>query len=722
MRLKTLNHVRALSCALLALYAWTFGAVLAQPPRFMLDAITPNAAVAGGGCELRAVGRNSQHVDRLVFNHPGIRAELKKAGPLAEDDEQQYEYGSFQVNIASDVPPGIYEVHAVGKYGVSNPRLIAIAPAKTQLFEMPASGAVNTLQLGSWITGKAKRQDRLRIPIQIGSEPAFLVCITTGLDSMILPRIVLRNDKGIAVQTARWQDRLPIVRAIPSGFTGFIELSDELYRGGEAFPFLIGLSATETHPFQDSPFFAPPSSVSARERPKVNVTDRRNLAEQSSNQAYVIQPPCEILLDRSHNVSFQWRQAPGVSYDASVFSHAMGHSTDIRLTAAISELEPKDASKPSVVGEDSPATGSKGVAFSTYDPRITISIPADSAERLVTLSLSDLQSRSSISSPGTHPLRLLIAPPTPRFDAIAHWSPWTNNPGISGITGSLLTRGGQVAIHVAAVRSGGFAGDIDIVPRANNAGNPIPFPESISFVPCRIAAGQNEGVLLLTGADTLDDQLLQIELIATAKIADTTVEKVVSPATIFQSATAERGQPLARIASSLWLRTSKDLEPITIRGKAIEELTVVAGEKIAIPLSATRRAGGEAKCILRGQYVPPKCTLPDIELAPNGQEVAPELTTAKDTPPGLYTICFQGEMVWKISVDPESHTNHVAYRDRLIVKKERAATEGEKTKLDQAIAAANMRIEQLAKEIAPRDFPTFFYTAPVRIRVLPPKN
>lgn len=721
MRLNTLSHLRALVCALLTLCAWNVDTIIAQPPRFMLDAITPNAAVAGSAIELRAIGRNSQQVDRLVFNHPGIHAELKKTAPLPEDSEPQFEYGVFQVNIGADVPAGIYEVHAVGKYGVSNPRLLAIAPEKTSLVEMPASTTPNPLQPGSWIWGKAKRQDRLRIPIQAGSEPAFLVCVTTGLDSMLLPRIVVRNEKGAAIQSGRWQDRLPMVKAIPSGFTGFVELSDELYRGGEPFPFLIGLSPTETHPFQSSPFFAPPSFVGTRDLPSLPLIDRRKSDAEALSQAFPIQPPCEILLDRSRNASFQWRQTPGVTYEAAVFSHATGHSTDVRLTAAISELEPKDAPKPSVVGEDSAAIGSKGVTLSTYDPRITVSIPADSTERLVTLSLSDLQSRSSISSPGTHPLRLQIAPPTQRYDAIAHWSPWTNNPAISGLTGSLLTRGGQVAIHIAVVRSGGFAGDIEIVPRTVSEGKPRPLPEGISFVPCRIVAGQNEGVLLLTGTDALEDLLLPIDLVATATIGEATIEKGVAATTIFQSATAERGQPLARIASSLWLRTSTDVAPITIAGKTAEELTVVAGEKIAIPLAATRRAGGEAKCILRGQYIPPKSTLPDIELAPNGQEVAPELTTAKDTPPGLYTVCFQGEMVWKLSVHPESHANHVAYRDRLQSRKEKAATEEEKAKLDAAIAAANTRIEQLAKEIAPRDFPTFFYTAPVRIRVLPPK-
>lgn len=714
MRFPTLRILSSIVCALVVIGTLGGRPSEAQPPRIALDAISPHAAVAGGALELRVIGRNAQDVDRLIFSHPGLQAELKKGGPLPGDDEAQSEYGVFQVTIAPDVPPGVVEVQAVGKYGVSNPRLFAIAPASSQVLEIPATGAVETLRTGVWMAGRARRQERIQIPIETGGEPTYLVCITTGLDSMMLPRLVIRDERSVAVQSMRWQDRLPIVRAIPNGFRGSIEISDDLYRGGEAFPFLVGLSPTPETPFHSSPFVAPASSAAAQNLPAWPILDRRSIQTAAHDAPVLLTPPCEVLLDRSRGAVFQWDQAAGTTLEAEVLSHSLGHSTDVRLTVSLSELEQKEAPKFSQVGEDSPAVGSKGISLLSYDPRVSISIPGESAPKRVTLSLSDQQSRSVISSPSTHPLRLRIGPPAPRFYGMAHWSPWTNNPAVAGLTGALLPRGGQVALHVAIVRSGGFAGEVEVVPRV--------LPEGIACLPARIAPGQNEGVLLLSGSEQLGDSVASLELIAKGKIGDAVVESPVSIGTLFQSATAERGQPLSRLASSLWLRTSSELAPITIQSKTPDELSVAAGEKISIPLVAIRRPGGEAKCILRGQYIPPKCTLPDIELAANGQEVAPELTTAKDTPPGEYVLCFQGEMTWKMSVHPESHARHVAYRDRLVSKKEKATTDAEKGAPHQAIAAANMRIEQLAKEIAPRDFPTFFYTAPVRIRVLPPKE
>jgi hypothetical protein len=40
--------------------------------------------------------------------------------------------------------------------------------------------------------------------------------------------------------------------------------------------------------------------------------------------------------------------------------------------------------------------------------------------------------------------------------------------------------------------------------------------------------------------------------------------------------------------------------------------------------------------------------------------------------------------------------------------------------LEKAIADAQARVDALAKEVAPRDFPTFFSAASFRLRIVPP--
>ena len=66
----------------------------------------------------------------------------------------------------------------------------------------------------------------------------------------------------------------------------------------------------------------------------------------------------------------------------------------------------------------------------------------------------------------------------------------------------------------------------------------------------------------------------------------------------------------------------QELAPITIQCSTEGVSEVKAGEKLKLPLVAKRRAGGEAKCVLRAQNLPSKATLADTELAPNALEAS----------------------------------------------------------------------------------------------------
>ena len=114
------------------------------------------------------------------------------------------------------------------------------------------------------------------------------------------------------------------------------------------------------------------------------------------------------------------------------------------------------------------------------------------------------------------------------------------------------------------------------------------------------------------------------------------------------------------------------------------------------------RAWGIGEGLARSE--PSKATLADTELAPNALEASPELVTTKETPPGEYSICFQAEMPWKLPLHPESLASHVANRDRLKAKLDASKDE-----------PLRKELEQLTKETAARDFPTFFYTTSIRI-------
>src|SRR6267378_4014511 len=87
--------------------------VHAQLPLIRLDRITPLGGLADADVTLDIAGRDLEDAKTLHFDHPGLKAAWLK-------DRQ------FKVTIAADVPPGTYEVRAVGRFGISGARLFAV--------------------------------------------------------------------------------------------------------------------------------------------------------------------------------------------------------------------------------------------------------------------------------------------------------------------------------------------------------------------------------------------------------------------------------------------------------------------------------------------------------------------------------------------------------------------------------------------------------------------
>src|SRR5262249_44486749 len=97
----------------------------AQLPTAQLTSAFPAGAQQGTTVELTIAGADLDDCSRLLFNHSGITAKPKMvAGTAVEPEHAQP--GQFVVNVASDVPPGTYEVRAVGRFGVSNPRSFVV--------------------------------------------------------------------------------------------------------------------------------------------------------------------------------------------------------------------------------------------------------------------------------------------------------------------------------------------------------------------------------------------------------------------------------------------------------------------------------------------------------------------------------------------------------------------------------------------------------------------
>ena len=92
-----------------------------QWPQARLTGVNPPSATRGGSVVVTLTGSDLEGVDSLRFSHPGFQVE--KTADL-----------TFKVTVGADVPPGRYDLRAVGTYGVTNPRFFTVG-ARPELAE-----------------------------------------------------------------------------------------------------------------------------------------------------------------------------------------------------------------------------------------------------------------------------------------------------------------------------------------------------------------------------------------------------------------------------------------------------------------------------------------------------------------------------------------------------------------------------------------------------------
>src|SRR5690242_15143686 len=110
-------------CGSLLLGWLAVASVQAELPLIRFDRLSPIGAAAGSTIEVEVLGGDIEEVKSLLFDHPGLKAEFVK---------ERF----FKVSVAADVPAGTYDVRLVGRFGVSNPRLLSVSHGLTDVAEV----------------------------------------------------------------------------------------------------------------------------------------------------------------------------------------------------------------------------------------------------------------------------------------------------------------------------------------------------------------------------------------------------------------------------------------------------------------------------------------------------------------------------------------------------------------------------------------------------------
>jgi hypothetical protein len=234
-------------------------ASFAQLPSTQLTAVFPPGGKQGTSVEVTVSGADMDDVDRLLFNHGGITATPKMAAPSDLMPTPQPVPGAFTVQIAGDVPPGMYEVRAMGRFGLSNPRTFAVGT----LNEASDASGNNSLDkaielpVGNTLSGRvdASNFDFVRVNLKQG-ERVIIDCAAERLDSRMDPTLVVVSPAGKEIVRVRdTVGRDPVLDfTAPAEGSYVLKLYDAVYGGGNEHVYRLSVSSA---PFVDYVF--PPS-------------------------------------------------------------------------------------------------------------------------------------------------------------------------------------------------------------------------------------------------------------------------------------------------------------------------------------------------------------------------------------------------------------------------------------------------------------------------------
>jgi hypothetical protein len=196
--------------------------------------------------ELTVTGTDLEEPEKLLFSHPGIKAsyiapKLPEPDPKKKDNPPPKPNPGphkFKLTVDANVPPGIYDVQFVGKWGVSNPRAFAVGNL-TEVAEKEPNNDVPEAQriiLGTTVNGVISSGTDVDYTVFEGKKGQRVVvsCLAGSIDSRANPMIEVFDATGHKLTTNRnYRDTDALADLIlPADGDYYVRLSQFTYQGG----------------------------------------------------------------------------------------------------------------------------------------------------------------------------------------------------------------------------------------------------------------------------------------------------------------------------------------------------------------------------------------------------------------------------------------------------------------------------------------------------------
>jgi len=223
--------------------------VQGQLPSARLASVYPPGGQPGQQVELTISGTDLDDVSQLQFSHPGITAAQKMREPGSFETEPQPVANTFVVTVAENVPAGNHDLRAVGKYGITNPRVFVVDPMATVTEQEPnnipaeAQEVVQPTVLFGWLE-QGTDVDYYQLAVKAGQR-MIIRCQARSIDSRMDPILAVLDTEGRQIANSRGtREREPLLdfTARADGVVA-IRVYDAVYRNGPEYFYRLSVGA-----------------------------------------------------------------------------------------------------------------------------------------------------------------------------------------------------------------------------------------------------------------------------------------------------------------------------------------------------------------------------------------------------------------------------------------------------------------------------------------------
>jgi hypothetical protein len=473
----------------LAAMACVASPVMGQLPTTRLDAVFPPGLQAGSETTVALTGLDLAEVDRLIFSDAGLSA-------------VHGEGLNFKVTASAGIQPGLYEVRAAGRYGISASRLFAVGTLPELLesgaHDTPEKALLLTLPITVNGTTGTDAADYFRFAASKGQR-FLLSCAAERIDSPLNTVLTLFDPAGRELSTAhRTHSGDAIIElTAPQDGEFVVKIHDMVWQGGADHVYRLTAAPVTVGADGEDPAL-PLSGAVCDWMPQQPVTALKEAAPKATAAHQLVLPSVVAAAPGSQDW-FEFTGSKDRKVMIDVLSHRLGHPSDWMLQVFKITRDAAGQEKSERIAEfdDTAApAGAESLTLGSRDPSGSLVCEENTVYRL------QLTDRFHAKKPW----QLVVRDPQPGFSVVAFSeSPATKGPALHRWS-PLLRRGGSSLVQVAVLRRDGFDAPVTLrmegLPEGVSAGE-VTLPKGVSTASLVVRAAPGakawNGRIRLTG-------------------------------------------------------------------------------------------------------------------------------------------------------------------------------------------------------------------------------